>query len=156
MIISDEKALERLGSVDNLMNRLKNLNHQPRGISLFVPANKQTEEVNIVPMDSEDSNKNNPSIDDLINNVDQRLQIATAHDNAVALMDTAIKELTLRLPEIKADKLPSVITAASRMVTDIRREKLESDKVNANRNVHHHFYIPEQRKIEHYDVIDVG
>lgn len=160
MIISDENALERLASSDNLMNRLRNLSNKTltnkvNGIRVFIPGGAS--ETNIVPVEKPEIEENKtPTLDQLINDADARISIATAHDKAVDLMNSAVDQLRIRLDEIKADKLPSVIAAASKMVTDIRREKLEADKNSERQNVHFHFYTPEQKRIEQYEIIDVG
>ena len=64
--------------------------------------------------------------------------------------------LALKLDEVKADKLPSVITAASKVVESIRRERMELNKSSKGKDVHYHFYNTEQRKISDYEVIEVS
>ena len=78
-----------------------------------------------------------------------------AHDNALSVLTDAVSELKLRLGEVKADKLPSVITATSKVVESIRRERNEAAKSGKDREVHYHFYVPQQKKLENFEVIDV-
>jgi hypothetical protein len=94
-------------------------------------------------------------IEQLIPNAEEQIKLAQAHDNALAVVNDAVRILHAKLDDIKADKLPSVIAAASRVVTDIRRERNEATKNQNNRDVHYHFYTPEQKTVSDYEIIDV-
>ena len=48
-----------------------------------------------------------------------------------------------------------MISAASKTVESIRRERNENAKQGKDREVHYHFYTPEQKKVSDYEVIDV-
>lgn len=93
--------------------------------------------------------------DDLISDPDNKIKLASAHNDALDLLNSAVKELKIKLSDVSASKLPGVITAASKVVESIRKERLEIHKSGKDKEVHHHFYMPELKKIEQYEVIDV-
>lgn len=96
-----------------------------------------------------------PQVDDLIENSDNKIKLASAHNDALDLLNSAVKEMKLKLSDVNASKLPGVITAASKVVESIRKERVEIMKTGKDKEVHYHFYTPETRKIEHYETIDV-
>ena len=106
---------------------------------------------------TESSKSSEPSIrtDDLIEDPDNKIKLATAHNNALDLLNSAVIQLKTDLTNVDSTKLPGVITAASKVVESIRKERLEVHKTGRDKEVHHHFYMPEQKKIEQYEVIDV-
>ena len=95
-------------------------------------------------------------LDDLITNHESQIKLTLAHDSALELLTQGIRLLSQNLDEVKADKLPSVIASASKVVESIRKEKNEQSKNGKDRDVHYHFYTPTQKKIDQYEVIDVG
>lgn len=95
-----------------------------------------------------------PKIDTLIDNAGQQIKLAAAHDSALEVLSLALDKAKSEMDNIKADKLPSVITAASKVVEGIRKERNEAAKVNSNKQVHLHFYTPNQRKMEDYQTIE--
>lgn len=96
------------------------------------------------------------SLSNILENHESQIKLGLAHDNALELMNNSIKKLSEKLDEVKADKLPSVISAASKTVESIRRERNEAAKNEKDREVHYHFYTPSQHKIEDYgEVIEV-
>ena len=105
---------------------------------------------------TEVSTKTNISLPDVVENGDSQIQLATAHDSALQLVNSTIRTISAKLPEIKPDRLPSVMIAAGRIVESIRRERSEAMKAGRDREVHFHFYTPQQKVIEDYEVIDVN
>lgn len=94
--------------------------------------------------------------DDLIDNADNQLELSQAHNNALKLMTASINQLSAKLDNVRADRLPAVITAASKVVESIRKERSEAAKTDKEKDVHYHFYVPVQKKIADYgEVIDV-
>lgn len=160
MLVSNESALKRLNSPDNLMVRLKALSNKKAELSLFIGNSKQnnhnTEEAVTADEEDETDKSAKPTIDKLIDNADAQIKLATAHDKGLKLLNTAIEHLSAKLDDVKAEKLPGVITAASKVVSEIRRERNEANKNGNGQQVHHHFYLPEQKKLEDYDIIDVA
>lgn len=98
-----------------------------------------------------------PNIDNLLNNSDTQIKLSIAHDRALSVMTDSLEALAAKLDDVKADKLPGVISATSKVVESIRRERNEAAKSGANRDVHYHFYTPIQKKVEDYgQVIEVS
>jgi hypothetical protein len=95
------------------------------------------------------------SLDDILEDSETNIKLAHAHNNAVNLLHNSIDMLATKLDNVKADKLPSVIAAASKTIESIRRERSEASKNNKGRDVHYHFYTPVQKKLSDYEVIEV-
>jgi hypothetical protein len=96
-----------------------------------------------------------PKIDEILDDSEAKIKLSLAHDRAVELLTDSVAILINKLDDVKADKLPAVIMAASRTVESIRKERLESIKNQTNKEVHFHFYTPEQKSVEDYPVIEV-
>jgi hypothetical protein len=96
-----------------------------------------------------------PSVDSLISSADAQIKLTLAHDQALDTLNEAVSTLRTKLDDIKPEKLPGVITATSKVVESIRKERLELSRGN-NRNVTINFYTPVQKRLEDYDIIDVG
>jgi len=106
----------------------------------------------ILPKES----KPEPTLEELLPESEAQIKLGHAHDQALSLLTDSVIELKLRLSEIKAEKLPSVISSASKVVESIRRERIEANKKNGGNDVHFHFYTPEQKKTSDYEIIEVG
>lgn len=177
MLINNKAAEARLNSPFNLMNKLNSHKSNPRknAMSLFIPPKKNEviipEAKELQPLTKnnfnpfankgvltaeENKENNNPSVEQLIENVEDQVQLSLAHNKALELLNNSVNILASKLDDVKADKLPSVISAASKVVESIRRERLEISKTNKEREVHYHFYTPIQKSISEYEVIDVG
>ncbi len=177
MIINDKEAAKRLSSPMNLINKLRcssNGSKKNNAMSLF-GIGKQTEEVKLeISFNPFESNKNkklessparnttssesskpSESLDTILKNSESQIKLGLAHDKALDLLHRSVEILSSKLDDVKADKLPSVISAASKTVESIRRERSEREKNNKDREVHFHFYTPEQKRVEDYEVIDV-
>jgi hypothetical protein len=133
--------------------------------------NKQeVKEAEVIPEKQEDLSSNTllsklenlvnpieqPSVDRLIENHDQQVKLALAHDNALSLLNKSVEMLDTKLDDIKADKLPAVISAASKVVEGIRKERLEQSKIGKDRDVHFHFYTPQQKSLDQFKTIEVS
>lgn len=106
-----------------------------------------------IPVQKED---NGPNLDNLLDNADSRIKLSLAHDSALGVMKDAIDQVKIKLHEIKADKLPSVVAAMSKVVNDIQRQRIDQNKGAKNQSVHFHYYTPTQKKSTDYEIIDVG
>ena len=174
MIVKDSDAIKRLDSPMNLINRLRRPNKKDNAMSLFGINKSQkgidigTEEVKIsfnpfqplapvttAPKKSLEIIKKETSIDSILENHDSQIKLGLAHDNALKLLNNSIEILATKLDDIKSDKLPSVIGAASKVVESIRRERSEAAKLGKDRDVHFHFYTPEQKAVSSYEIIEV-
>ncbi len=180
MIINDSEALKRLNSPMNLINQLRNNGNgnskRKNAMSLFIRPNIEKIEpkpedltVTFNPFENSSSHPTNStepqpaifeqsqtSLDSILKNGEAEIKLGLAHDRALELLNRSVDLLTAKLDDVKADKLPSVISAASKTVENIRRERSERDKNNKDREVHYHFYTPEQKKLTDYTVIDVA
>lgn len=169
MILSEKLAAERLASPLNLMNRLKSLSAatpKKDGMKIFFPspASPIRENKTFAPKPQAPVNRDierpvqqtiHPGIENLIPNSDKQVELALAHDRALGLLNTAITTLATKLDDVKPERLPSVIAATSKVVESIRKERSEAAKQGANKEVHYHFYTPQQNKVTDYQIIDV-
>lgn len=94
-------------------------------------------------------------LDNILENHESQIKLGLAHDRALDLLNRSVEALSLKLEDVKADRLPSVISAASKTVESIRKERSESAKNGKDREVHFHFYTPTQKSISEFEVIDV-
>lgn len=175
MLVNDSAALARLNSPNNLINQLKRDGSRKSAMSLFVRPKeevkkiveqvvtvsfnpfKEKTEATVIPLQiPEVVPENQPTINSLLENSEQQIKLATAHDSALEVLTRSVTMLASKLDDVKADRLPSVITATSKVVESIRKERAEATRDNKGREVHYHFYTPTQRKVEQYDVIEVG
>ena len=177
MILSDDDLKKRMTNPMNLLNKPKGNISSARenAMSLFIkPSLSKVEEKKdssvpvtaLTPADSpfekpvEETPAKESAIeigtDELIEDADARINLAAAHNNAIAVMNTAIGRVKNGIEDIDVRKLPGVITAMSRVVSEIQKTKLEHEKINKGTEVFHHFYMPEQKKIEAYEVIEVS
>jgi len=181
MLVSDKDALARLHSSSNLVERLRTTSNRRAGaMDLFKSngniirqittsnngSNNQPEKLvpsnwnpfgNHIAVVEEKPEiiQEQPRTDDLIDNASNRIRLADAHNEALNVLVSSVKMLGTKLDEVRADKLPSVIAAASKTVESIRREQLELNKERRGQNVHFHFYEPKRKEISEFEVIDV-
>lgn len=172
MLINDKDATSRLESPLNLINRLKNISSRKSAMSLFGVGRsaekvEKIEEVKITfnPFENKKLEiipqvlpqvQTSTKLDDILENNDSQIKLGLAHDKALDLLNRSVEALSAKLDDVRADKLSAVISAASKTVESIRKERSEASKNNKDREVHYHFYTPEQKKISDYEVIDVG
>lgn len=175
MIINDIDAAKRLSSPMNLINKLKSLNGNGKknnAMSLFGIGKKEEKVIKSItsfnpfeeikkestPLDRQPVNTNEElaKLDNIIENHESHIKLGLAHDRALDLLNRSVDMLSTKLDEVNASKLPAVISAASKTVESIRRERSEAAKNNKDREVHYHFYTPEQKKLSEYEVIDVA
>lgn len=170
MLVNDNEALERINSKDNLLNRLKSVTTNnaaaKKGLDIFTNRNSND---NFKPKrDDKDYSAANagelpatnaplvPSIDHLIDKPENQIKLAAAHNAALDVMNQAMSHLSEKMDDIRAANLPSVITAASKVVESIRKERAANQANRGNNSVNFHFYTPEQRRMSDYQVIEVG
>jgi len=166
MILSNKEAEARLNSSGNLINRMKSKNN---AMSLFglnkveeIKLVNPFEKINFLEKIKIDTPAAAPNpiplqtttLDNLIENHDSQVKLGLAHDSALDVLNRSTKMLGEKLDDIRADKLPSVIAAASKVVESIRRERSESSKNNKDKEVHYHYYMPAQKKISDYETVE--
>lgn len=164
MIINDSDALVRLNSPLNLINQLRKTTSSKKNdaMSLFIPPKK--EEISFNPFQERESGRKeleknderSETLDNILRDNESQIKLGLAHDNALKLLNDSVSLLSSKLDDVKADKLPSVISAASKTVESIRKERSEANKNNKDREVHYHFYTPQQNKISDYEIIEVS
>jgi hypothetical protein len=176
MLINEKEAARRLNSPDNLMNRLRSLSTTNRTASttkamgLFGIGNKEglVPTSSILPQsnqsnqsDSEGpqqpvmSQSSSPSLDDLVKNADSKLKIELAHTAALDTLVSTVNRLKDTVPSLESPvKLSQIAMNMSRIMTSLTEKK--EDKAEEDKQVHYHFYMPEQNKMDDYKVIDVN
>jgi hypothetical protein len=177
MLVNDSEAIARLESPLNLMNRLRSINSsRNKAMGLFGIGNGKSSEV--LPADKRISSfsnpfhresssqvasvtitqdiPNNPEVEQIVNNSEDQIKLALAHDKALKVLDRAIDTLESKIDDIKPEKLASVITATSKVVEGIRKERLEMVKNAGNRSVKITFYTPTPKVLSDYNVVEVG
>lgn len=173
MILNDKEAATRLDSPMNLINRLKNGlgkddKSRKNAMSLFIRSkNEDVKDVKdiipfqrpseIIPQKTSDAvpGTKEPVLNDILEDPESQVKLGLAHNTALELLHNSLNALSAKLDDVKADRLPSVIAAASKTVESIRRERAEAFKQGKEREVHYHFYTPQQKSISDYKVIDV-
>jgi hypothetical protein len=183
MIIDNKSAVARLASPMNLINQLRNTTASNRksAMSLFgigkkkeeiIPYHRQTAVIELwdkIPEKEIDFNPFKPqappleivpppvtNLDSILENHEGQIKLGLAHDNALDLLTRSIGMLSVKLDEVSAAKLPTVITAAGKVVESIRKERIAIRANGSDREVHYHFYTPNQKVIKDFEVIDVG
>lgn len=153
MIINDNDAIARLNNPMNLMNKLKTLSSKKNSaMSLFIPPKRDC---------GSEGNKNNnveqseTTLDTILKDNESQIKLGLAHDSALKLLNDSVALLSAKLDDVKADKLPSVISSASKVVEGIRKERILARVGDKEREVHYHFYTPKQNVIADYEVIEV-
>lgn len=186
MIIKDDEVDKRLNNPSNLMNRLRSGSLGSKGqknsqaMSLFIPRfekkvpfsevnpteikDSPSEETAIIPLSDKDDSNNDKlsslSSSEIVDDLDEQVKLGLAHNKGLSVLTKALENLENRLDgdePIKVDKIPAIISAASKAVEFIRKERLEKEKNQGkDAQVHFHFYCPQQKKVEEYEIIDVA
>lgn len=181
MLIKDDDVSKRLNNPLNLINRMRVGLTPPKrnAMDLFtrkdggVPANNPSVSngvtngnsslpATVIPASvvttGNKATEQTPSSDDIIDDADGKIKLATAHNKALDLLNTSLDKLHSKVTndQVKASSIPSIVASASKVITDIRKERVEREKNKPNENVHYHFYCPTQRKVEEYEVIEVN
>lgn len=164
MLINDKDAIARLNSPMNLINQLRKTSSRSSAMSLFIPAaSQQKKEKSFNPFIQdkkievkEEHKEDQTTLDSILKDSDSQIKLGLAHDKALELLTNSVNMLATKLDDVKADKLPSVISAASKTVESIRKERSEASKNNKDREVHYHFYTPQQNKVSDYEIIEVA
>lgn len=164
MLIKDNEAVARLQSPMNLINRLRDSSPRKSAMSLFIPSSLK----NVEPIKKEEAltipsfnpfpavKEPETTIENLVENSEEQVKLSLAHDSALKLLNDSVALLSTKLEDVKAEKLPSVISAASKVVEGIRRDRREIKETENEKEVHYHFYTPAQKTLTEFKVIDVG
>lgn len=176
MIVNDKDADARLNNPMNLINKLATIREtkkfNPMGLfgvrdkdnnnssnSDNLPARIHQPPVELphktIPQLESSDEPKDVGLDDLLDNPENKINLSLAHKSALEVMTNSLQLLATKLDNITPAKLPTVITAAQKVVESVRKEIRESRKTNEDREVHYHFYTPVQKKIADYKIIDV-
>jgi len=164
MIINNDEASKRLNSPLNLINKLRETKANAKAkaaMAIFIPQNRKEVTAESIPIGSrvnagvQHPAENTETLDSILENSEAQISLGLAHDSALKLLNSSITRLSNNIDEVKAEKLPQAILAASKVVESIRRERNEALKNNKDREVHYHFYTPEQKTLTDYEVIEV-
>lgn len=96
-----------------------------------------------------------PVLENILENHETQIKLGLAHDATLNLLNKSVELLTTKLDDIKADRLPLVVRAAGQVVTDIRKQQIANKETQKEKEVHYHFYTPQQKSVKDYEVIDV-
>ena len=173
MLINNSDAERRLTSPNNLINRLRSgktsSNNGTRAMELFGIASqrpsagfnpfqtnnskaivKQPEPTVAVASEAQPQT----TIDELSNELNNKLSLELAHTTALETLVTTVNRLKEAVGAMDSPtKLADVAFKMTRVVEAIAEKKDRT--VKKEEQVHYHFYMPEQNKIESYGVIDV-
>lgn len=131
MILNDTEVNERLASPLNLINRLKSEMNKGNAMDTFMP----------------------PSVDDLIENVEDKLKLGSAHNRAISVLDDCVSALAGRIHEVdKAKDLSRIATDMSKVVNSIDEIRNGRDKKGGSNLV---IWQPIIMTETHYEVIQV-
>lgn len=123
MLLSNEEIQERIESPMNLLNRLRTATRS-------------------------DSPSMPPKSEDIIDDMDEKIQIGSIRSKSAAIMATALDTLKLKLDELKPEKLVTVAAEMNKIVQS--RVEQSSQKV-AQVIV----YAPQIREEAAYEVVTV-
>lgn len=172
MITNDNEALKRLYSPGNLMNKIsgnRNAAMSLFGIGSGVGAGERIQPV-VPPLavitaesdpfefarslaNSPEAKEETSLTDAVMDNAEARIKLSLVHDDALKVLHKAINQMGNNLDNIAPERLASVITATSKTVEGIRRERNQALKENKTVNII--FYTPTQKTVDQYEVIDV-
>ena len=170
VIISDEEVEKRLNSPMNLMNRLKSsvkFGSRNNAMDLFTKRHQISEPQVSIPTESitivdhsaaleTTIESSTTTLDKIIQNSESQIKLGLAYENSIDILNRSIAMMATKLDDVSANRLPSVIKTASDVVNSIRQERNDSRKGEKDREVHYHFYTPQQKKVEDYTVIEVA
>lgn len=173
MLIGKEEADKRLNSNGNLLNRLRSgdlkVSRRDRAMELFGIGRKEEKLTSSfinpfqpqgaipVPVPSKTSfPESKPQIDPAeipAEEVDTREKLERIQHEALNTLMLAIKETKDKIKDLHPAKAADVAAKMGKIVDAIRSDKNRAGV--KDKQVHLHFYTPEPRKIEEFEVIDV-
>lgn len=179
MLVDNKAAEKRLNSPLNLMNRLSSLGGKKAksndAMTLFTGRKSKVESsverlpfinpfapensVEAVSKECRSSFSNESqsslSLDTILEDSSTKIKLGLAHDKALDLLVNSVSALSAKLDDVSAGKLPQTILAASKVVESIRKERAETARNDKDKEIHYHFYVPEQKAVKDFEVIDV-
>lgn len=136
MILNEAEMNARLDSEDNIVNRFRKLTD---AAVVSIPSYEQV---------SERYNETVPSINDLVTDVDDKINQSKGISNAKTLLAMSTQKLISRLDEV--DKPTDLARIASDMNKIVNGSESSKDKRTQNNIV---IYRPVQNDINHYETV---
>ena len=135
MLLSDDEVAERMESPLNLLNRLRTALDKPT-------SNHKPIEIPSLP----------PSAADLIDDLDTRIKDSSTRSKAVGILNAAMDELKIRIPEVQRPEKLAQIAAEMAKVVNQHDSKPREDNTQAKIIV----YAPQIQSISNYEVVEVN
>lgn len=136
MLLTDDEIQDRLESPLNLMNRLKEISGKKEKVSYLPEKEKK-------PVKEDDDDFNNqslapvsdslpfqpPSIEELIDNFENRIRAGQIVNSALEVMQTTVDQLRVRVldDDVKPEKLSRIAGDMSKVIDSFRGEKKGSN-----------------------------
>ena len=143
MLMSDDQVSARLGSLDNLFNRLHgSSNKNEAEIVTNLPANlsRYGDDIEIPSLP--------PSIDSLVDGMEEKLKIAQVNNAALDILNGSLIELKARLCEVESPKdLSRIATDMGKIINGGKENKQAG---NINQVI---IYKPAMSSEHHYETI---
>ena len=135
MILSDDEIKERIESPLNLLNRLKsNLSRA------------------IHPSNSSQHPALPPSAGDIIDDLDDKLKNTSTRSKAAGILNAAMDELKIRIPDVqKPEKLAQIAAEMSKVISN--HDNKPNSGVTAGQII---VYAPQVVSLDNFDIIDVA
>lgn len=136
MLMNKDEMDKRLSSPDNLLNRLRSVGVKDVVVNKVVDIHNSKGTIDIFtgPSPSSEGDDNiftPPSIDDLIEDADNKIEVGEAHNGALRVRNKAIRMLEDLLPlEQSSTKVSRIASEMSRIASEIRGEVLEAKTAN--------------------------
>jgi len=145
MLLSSEEVDNRLSSPLNLINRLRRVTADREQLVMFgVQPDSRGGEVVSLP----------PSIDSLIDGIDERLNVNEIESAAKSILLSSMKELAVRLPEVqRPEKLSTIAADMNKIIAQTHESKMMRNQTN---NIQVMIYAPKIRDEEQFDSITVN
>lgn len=140
MLLNDEEIRERIESPLNLLNRLRTSLGNTVSKSLPHPTN--TPNIDSLP----------PKSDDLIENLEDKLAGSSAKSKALGIMNAAMDELKIRIPDVQKPEKLAAIAAEMAKVVNQQENKGAGDVRMAQVIV----YAPQMRQLDSYDIVELN
>ena len=134
MILTDDEIQERIESPLNLLNRLKS--------QLGTQRHHPTSQIPSLP----------PTSSDIIEDLEDKIANTTTRSKAVGILNSAMDELSKRIPEVqKPEKLAQIAAEMSKVVSQ-QDNRNQGNKPLSQIIV----YAPQMQQISNYDIVDVA
>lgn len=141
MLLSDDEITERMESPLNLLNRLRTSLDKSPSPALPIPHDHSIQ-IPSLP----------PSASDLIPDLNDRISDVGTRSKAVKILNAAMDELQMRMPEIqKPERLAAIATEMSKVIN--QHDSKPREENTQGRIV---VYAPQIQSISNYNIVEVN